>query len=227
MGERLLPVFARALDMPADYFAPIFTNEAHINLRFLHYPPQESDDDEQFGQGPHTDNSFLTMLAREDVPGPRRAPAERRVARAAGDRRHLPRQPRQRHEAVVERPLPVDAARRGERLGHGTATRSRSSTAPTWTASSSACRAAWAPTTRRATRPRSTAISCSISTTPTTSTGPDTTKPGRPDPARRQPRYSRVVPAITASTSPRPMVIAWPAWPATMTVSIDSLTPES
>ncbi|MGH7305752.1 MAG: 2OG-Fe(II) oxygenase family protein, partial [Candidatus Rokuibacteriota bacterium] len=27
------------------------------------------DDDEQFGQGPHTDNSFITMLAREDVPG--------------------------------------------------------------------------------------------------------------------------------------------------------------
>ena len=44
-------------------------NEAHINLRFLHYPPQEIDDAEQFGQGPHTDNSFITMLAREDVPG--------------------------------------------------------------------------------------------------------------------------------------------------------------
>jgi isopenicillin N synthase-like dioxygenase len=43
--------------------------EAHINLRFLHYPPQESDDDEQFGQGPHTDNSFVTILARMDVPG--------------------------------------------------------------------------------------------------------------------------------------------------------------
>ena len=31
--------------------------------------PQEVDDDEQFGQGPHTDNSFITLLAREDVPG--------------------------------------------------------------------------------------------------------------------------------------------------------------
>ncbi|PYM58228.1 MAG: hypothetical protein DMD77_09370 [Candidatus Rokuibacteriota bacterium] len=30
---------------------------------------QEIDDDEQFGQGPHTDNSFITMLAREDTPG--------------------------------------------------------------------------------------------------------------------------------------------------------------
>jgi isopenicillin N synthase-like dioxygenase len=69
VGERLLPVVARALDMPDDHFAPMFAHEAHINLRFLHYPHQESDDPEQFGQGPHTDNSFLTMLAREDTPG--------------------------------------------------------------------------------------------------------------------------------------------------------------
>ncbi len=69
LGERLLPVLAQALDMPVDFFGPFFADEAHINLRFLHYPPQETDDDEQFGQGPHTDNSFITMLAREDVPG--------------------------------------------------------------------------------------------------------------------------------------------------------------
>jgi isopenicillin N synthase-like dioxygenase len=69
LGERMLPVLARALDLPRDHFAPFFADEAHINLRFLHFPPQETDDDEQFGQGPHTDNSFLTFLAREDVPG--------------------------------------------------------------------------------------------------------------------------------------------------------------
>ena len=69
VGERMLPVLARALEMPADAFAPFFTDEAHVNLRFLHYPPQETDDDEQFGQGPHTDNSFITILAREEVPG--------------------------------------------------------------------------------------------------------------------------------------------------------------
>src|SRR5207237_7894317 len=68
-GEKMLPVLARALDMLAGYFTPFFQNEAHINLRFLHYPPQDGDDDEQFGQGPHTDNSFLTILAREDAPG--------------------------------------------------------------------------------------------------------------------------------------------------------------
>jgi isopenicillin N synthase-like dioxygenase len=69
LGERMLPVLARSLELPAEFFAPYFANEAHLNLRFLHYPPQEVDDDEQFGQGPHTDNSFITMLAREDVPG--------------------------------------------------------------------------------------------------------------------------------------------------------------
>jgi isopenicillin N synthase-like dioxygenase len=69
VGARMLPVLARALDLPADFFDPFFAGEAHINLRFLHYPPQDTDDDEQFGQGPHTDNSFITILAREDVPG--------------------------------------------------------------------------------------------------------------------------------------------------------------
>ncbi len=69
LGERTLPLLARALDMPAGFFAPFFADEAHVNLRFLHYPPQEIDDPEQFGQGPHTDNSFITFLAREDTPG--------------------------------------------------------------------------------------------------------------------------------------------------------------
>jgi isopenicillin N synthase-like dioxygenase len=69
VGERLLPVLARSLDMPAGYFAPFFANEPHVQLRFLHYPPQDTNDDEQFGQAPHTDNSFITMLAREEVPG--------------------------------------------------------------------------------------------------------------------------------------------------------------
>ena len=69
VGEKMLPVLARALDLPADWFAPYFAGEAHINLRFLHYPPQEVEDDEQFGQGPHTDNSFITILARTEVPG--------------------------------------------------------------------------------------------------------------------------------------------------------------
>ena len=65
VGERMLPVLARPSGCPPDHFAPFFASEAHINLRFLHYPPQDIADDEQFGQGPHTDNSFITILARD------------------------------------------------------------------------------------------------------------------------------------------------------------------
>ena len=69
MCDRMLPPFAVALDMPEDCFAPFFANEAHANLRFLHYPPQEDMSENTFGTAPHTDNSFMTALARTDVPG--------------------------------------------------------------------------------------------------------------------------------------------------------------
>jgi len=69
MCERMLPPFAVALGLQRDFFAPFFANEVHANLRFLHYPPQEVAEDNSFGQAPHTDNSFMTALARTDVPG--------------------------------------------------------------------------------------------------------------------------------------------------------------
>ena len=69
MCDRMLPPFAVALGLPADFFAPFFANEAHANLRFLHYPPQEDWSENTFGAAPHTDNSFMTALARNDVPG--------------------------------------------------------------------------------------------------------------------------------------------------------------
>jgi isopenicillin N synthase-like dioxygenase len=69
MCDRMLPPFAVALGMPPDWFAPFFANEGHANLRFLHYPPQQDMSDNTFGTAPHTDNSFMTVLARTDVPG--------------------------------------------------------------------------------------------------------------------------------------------------------------
>ena len=69
MCDRIIPAFAVALGMPADHFAPFFANEGHANLRFLHYPPQDAGEDNLFGQAPHTDNSFMTALARTEVPG--------------------------------------------------------------------------------------------------------------------------------------------------------------
>ena len=69
MCDRMLPPFAVALGMQADSFAPYFADECHANLRFLHYPPQRDMSENTFGTAPHTDNSFMTALARTDVPG--------------------------------------------------------------------------------------------------------------------------------------------------------------
>jgi isopenicillin N synthase-like dioxygenase len=69
MCERLLSPLAVALGEPADFFKPYFGEEADARLRLLHYPPQEPNGAKVLGQGPHTDNSFITALARTDVPG--------------------------------------------------------------------------------------------------------------------------------------------------------------
>ena len=68
LGQRMLPVFAVALGMPPDALDPLFSEINHAPLRMLHYPPT-SGAENAFGQGPHTDNSFLTILARTEVPG--------------------------------------------------------------------------------------------------------------------------------------------------------------
>jgi isopenicillin N synthase-like dioxygenase len=68
LGQKMLPAFAVALGMEQDFFAPLFTDTNHATLRMLHYPPTRGGDN-AFGQGPHTDNGFLTILARSEIPG--------------------------------------------------------------------------------------------------------------------------------------------------------------
>ena len=68
LGQQLIPAFAVALGMSADYFEEDFANENNAKLRLLHYPPTQVEDND-FGTGPHTDNSFMTILARDDTPG--------------------------------------------------------------------------------------------------------------------------------------------------------------
>ena len=68
LGQKLLPAFAVALGMPATHFDALFADENHATLRMLHYPPTRLEGND-FGAGPHTDNSFMTILARADVPG--------------------------------------------------------------------------------------------------------------------------------------------------------------
>jgi isopenicillin N synthase-like dioxygenase len=65
LGERLLPALAGAVGVPSDYFDEAFANEPYIELRLLHSPPQTDVSDEQFNIAPHTDNSFITILARQ------------------------------------------------------------------------------------------------------------------------------------------------------------------
>jgi isopenicillin N synthase-like dioxygenase len=66
--QRLVRLYARALDLPAGYFDQPF-KEPQYKLRMTHYPPQADRPEDEFGIAPHTDTSFLTLLAPNDVPG--------------------------------------------------------------------------------------------------------------------------------------------------------------
>jgi isopenicillin N synthase-like dioxygenase len=65
--QRLVPIYAVALDMPADTFDAAYT-EPHIILRMSHYPPLDDDADD-VSLVPHTDSGFMTLLAPNPVPG--------------------------------------------------------------------------------------------------------------------------------------------------------------
>ena len=64
----LLPIYEVALALPRGWFAPHFV-DAQYALRMSHYPPVEAYGDNEFGSAPHTDSSFLTMLAQNKIPG--------------------------------------------------------------------------------------------------------------------------------------------------------------
>ena len=66
--QRIVPAFAVALGMEPDGLEHDFADENNAKLRMLHYPPTRIEDND-FGTGPHTDNSFMTVLARDEVPG--------------------------------------------------------------------------------------------------------------------------------------------------------------
>jgi isopenicillin N synthase-like dioxygenase len=66
--QKLVRLYARALDLPATYFDSAFA-EPQYKLRMTHYPNQPEPVAGEFGIAPHTDTSFLTLLAPNDVPG--------------------------------------------------------------------------------------------------------------------------------------------------------------
>jgi isopenicillin N synthase-like dioxygenase len=66
--QKLVRLYARALGLPTEYFDQAFS-EPQYKLRMTHYPPQADAPADEFGIAPHTDTSFLTLLAPNDVPG--------------------------------------------------------------------------------------------------------------------------------------------------------------
>ncbi len=60
LGHRLLPLYARALDMPADHFDGLFDDPVWTT-RNQHYPAVDAEEN-QFGIAPHRDHGFLTLL---------------------------------------------------------------------------------------------------------------------------------------------------------------------
>jgi isopenicillin N synthase-like dioxygenase len=67
LAQRLLPVFATALDLPADYFDAAFVGGQCL-LRLSHFPPTVYGEN-QFGLAPHTDANFFTILPQANVEG--------------------------------------------------------------------------------------------------------------------------------------------------------------
>lgn len=67
LAQAMLPLYATALDLPAGYFGPL-CDRPLTGLRFTHYPPASYGANE-FGIAPHSDSSFITLLAQNKVPG--------------------------------------------------------------------------------------------------------------------------------------------------------------
>jgi isopenicillin N synthase-like dioxygenase len=69
LGMKLLPIYAAALGVEPAYFDRYFTDPM-FTLRMSHYPPAEPMSEEQeWGLAPHTDTSFMTLLAQNRIPG--------------------------------------------------------------------------------------------------------------------------------------------------------------
>ena len=67
LAIKLLPIYARALDLDRDFFSPAFTSPLY-RLRLSRYPAIAKRDSDEFGIAPHVDTTFFTLLA-QDSPG--------------------------------------------------------------------------------------------------------------------------------------------------------------
>jgi isopenicillin N synthase-like dioxygenase len=81
--QKMVRLYARALDLPAEYFDQPF-KEPQYKLRMTHYPHQADPPEDEFGIAPHTDTSFLTLLA------PTTCQVSRSARKAANGSTHRP-----------------------------------------------------------------------------------------------------------------------------------------
>ncbi|MFZ5782680.1 MAG: isopenicillin N synthase family dioxygenase [Pseudomonadota bacterium] len=68
LGKSLLPLYAAALDLPADWFDEAFVDPMYT-LRISRYPRQETLGEREQGLPPHTDTSFMTLLPYNRIQG--------------------------------------------------------------------------------------------------------------------------------------------------------------
>lgn len=68
LAKSLLPLYAVALELPPSWFDNFFDDPMYT-LRMSHYPKQQAPDANEFGIAPHTDTSFMTLLAQNRIPG--------------------------------------------------------------------------------------------------------------------------------------------------------------
>ena len=67
LALRLLPVYARALELPPECFDSMFTTPEYYQ-RCAYYHPEEDMQENQYALAPHSDGSFLTLLPMTPVP---------------------------------------------------------------------------------------------------------------------------------------------------------------
>jgi len=68
LAQRLLPIYARALELQGDYFDQMFRTPEYYQ-RCAYYHPEAHMEEGQYALAPHSDGSFLTLLPMTPVPG--------------------------------------------------------------------------------------------------------------------------------------------------------------
>jgi len=68
LALKLLPIYARALGLPANHFESMFKAPEYYQ-RCAYYHPEKEIEEGQYALAPHSDGSFLTLLPMTPVPG--------------------------------------------------------------------------------------------------------------------------------------------------------------